>query len=190
MAFKNTSMQYTRKMADAIISYNNGDLSGGDLTKKLMIYGVLNPIIYSASKAPWWVGKALLLGALGAWARGEAKKETDWEQIGKDQIASALVSLASSPFNAIPVIDDIAKAVATKAIKGKAPYQVMTLPLLSDLEMGIKKLLTKKNLTLMDYLETLGTAGEMSTGLPFDQMLGLGKDYQGEKTKKKLKIGG
>jgi hypothetical protein len=45
-AFRNQQMQYARKLGDAYIDYRNETLSASDFSKRVFIYGVLNPAIY------------------------------------------------------------------------------------------------------------------------------------------------
>jgi hypothetical protein len=90
-----------------------------------------------------------------------------------------MVQLLSGPFNAIPVIDDISKFAARKAL-GKKAYKVFSTPMLDDVETAVQKL-GKTEVTFMDYLEALGTAGEVTAGLPVHTALRYYKLLTGDK---------
>ena len=172
-SFKNTSHQYARKLADATIQYKNGEISLGQYSKIMTIYGIIQPTIYVALKYPWVMG----LGAIGAAIRGE---EQDWEV--DELVQDILVSIVTSPVNFLPFVKGIVNFAARK-MTGKKAYNVLSLPMISDVENALKKGF-KKEKTFGDWVEIVGTPLEAGAAIPvlslkriYDYLMGTkGKD--------------
>lgn len=172
LAFKNTSFQYLRKQADAIISFRNGKINADELVKKITIYSIINPLLYAL------VGYGIIKGwkKAGEAITGMNKREKPSDD---DLASSLLMQLAVNPFEAIPVFDDISIAIARRAA-GKRQYKYLSTPLFDDIETAFTKL-NKKNPTLLDYFQSFGTAVEVSTGLPIQTELRIYKYLAGNK---------
>jgi hypothetical protein len=172
LAFKNTANQYLRKMADATIQYQNGDISQAQWAKSMTIYGILNPLLYVL------VGKLVWEG----WKKG-VQLITGEEPEDKENtlFAELLSQIALNPFLAIPIFDDILEFGLRKAT-GRKTYKIFSTPLIDDLETGLKKM-DKKNITLLDVIESLGVLVEAGTGAPVKTGIRFIKPFMKEKKK-------
>ncbi len=187
LAFKNTSNQYFRKQIDAIISFQNNDISAAQLAKTTTIYSVIQPILYVTAGALTGAGIVKLGKLLGL----RDDDEEDIEEIKGKFLNDVITQLVVSPVNAIPVIDDAARS-AVRALQGESIYKIFSTPLFDDLEK--LKALTKKEVTLGDYLDVTASILEPSTGTPvgvgirtFEKL--TGKDLGKKKKKGRQKIG-
>jgi hypothetical protein len=173
LAFKNTANQYLRKQIDAIISYRNNQISGEKLAKTTIIYSVINPLLYAL------VGYGITKGwkAIGRALFGT--KERRRKKTDDDLVSSLMIQLAINPFEAVPYLADISEFAARK-IAGKRTYGVISNPVADDISKSIQKF-GKKNLTLMDLFEGLGTGIEVFTGVPILTELRIFKYLTGEK---------
>jgi len=174
LAFKNTSTQYLRKMSDAVISYNNGDISADQAAKTLTIYGVIQPILFAS--AGFGVREGVKL--IGKTIRGESE---NWDDFAERITQDILIQLAVNPFNAIPVVDDIVESAAKKAV-GKKVYKIFTTPLFDELETSIRKLY-KEDITGEDWLEAIATILEPVSAAPVKTALRYINYYKGDKDK-------
>jgi hypothetical protein len=184
LAFKNTANQYFRKTVDAVISYQNKDISLGQFAKTMAIYAVIQPILYVSAGHATKLGFSLLGRLFGL--KGD---EEDFEELLEKFLNDIMIQLIVSPVNAMPIIDDAMRTAARK-LTGQKIYQVFSTPLFDDLESGFRAL-TKKEVTGGDYLETATsilepvTALPISTGIRYFEIL-TGKKISGKKTGKKL----
>ena len=53
LAFKNQQMQYLRKVADAYVQYKNGEISAKQFGKVILLYIILNPLVYTMLSIGW-----------------------------------------------------------------------------------------------------------------------------------------
>lgn len=53
LAFKNQQMQYLRKVADSYVQYKNGEISAKQFGKVLLLYIILNPLVYTMLSIGW-----------------------------------------------------------------------------------------------------------------------------------------
>ena len=151
-AFKNTPKQYARKIADAFISYYNGDITRGQLAKTLAIYiGV----------------QAALFGAAGQLMRSMLYGDDD------DYLDDIASSVFTSFTNAFPIFGDVNKyivdSIIAKVTKGKKPYYLFSQPLLADLERFLKYEVPAAfdgEITIFDIIGVMATPLELTTGLP------------------------
>jgi len=175
LAFKNTSNQYFRKMADAVISYQNGDISLEQFAKTMTIYAVIQPILYvSAGYAT-----KIAFGALGSLV-GLRDDDEDFEELLEKFIDDVMVQLIVSPVNSIPLINDAVRAAGRKAT-GQKVYQFLSIPWLDDLERAGRAML-KTEVTGSDYLKMMSAILEPTTALP----VGSGIRYYEILTGKKI----
>ena len=173
-SFKNTVSQYARKQVDAILSYQRGDITAGQLAKVTTIYSVINPLMYVTT------GELVIQGwkILGSILFGTDQPEDDPEEFGKE----LAVKLITNPLAAIPVINGLSEAIAREAF-GLKTYDAISAPLLSDLNTAYRKS-TKKEITLEDYLSIFGTVGEVTTGAPVQKVLRIKKYLLGDPNSK------
>jgi len=159
LAFKNTSNQYFRKMADAIITYQNGDITLEQFAKTMTIYAVIQPIMYvSAGYAT-----KIAFGALGRLV-GLKDDEEDWEELLEKFLNDIMVQFIVSPVNAIPIINDAVRAAGRK-VTGQKIYQFFSIPWIDDLERA-GRAMAKKEVTGNDYLKMMSAILEPTTGAP------------------------
>ena len=176
LAFKNTANQYFRKMTDAIITYQQGDISLQQFAKTMSIYAVIQPIMYVSAG----FATKMFFSSLGR-LFGMGEDEEDVEKLLDD----IMVQLIVSPVNAIPLIDDAARAAARK-ITGQKSYKVFSTPLFDDLENGFRAL-TKEEVTGADYFKTMTSILEPATSAPIKTGIRYYEILTGEKLGKKKK---
>jgi hypothetical protein len=154
-AFKNTPKQYMRKIADAMISYYNGEIDAGQLAKTLSIYMVIQPGLFA------------MVGYMMFQLRGG-----DDEDGFVDDVAA---SIGTSFTNAFPVVNDVTsiavQAIIAKATGGKKPRAKINIPVIGDLEKAMASAL-KDELTIGDFFNIISVPVEISTGLPVKTTIG------------------
>jgi len=177
LAFKNTSNQYFRKIVDATISHNQGDMSGGEYAKTMSIYAFIQPLLYVLA------GYGVVKGFeyTGKWLRGEY---IDYKKDGEELLKEMVIQIALNPFNAIPVISDIIKHDLKKRT-GLNTYKMMSIPLFDDLES--LKSLYKEEVTGADYLKAVGSILEPTTKLPVKSAIRYYEAFSGKKLGGKAK---
>lgn len=149
--FKNTLNQYARKQGDAIVDYANKDISAKQLAKITTIYSVLNPMLYVL------LGNAVMQGFKGIFGGGDDDDNDLWGDM--------MEQIAIHPFQAIPVIDQMAKYAYRRTTDRPTYGEVMQLPLLSDLYSALKRI-TKKDISFEDFLRAMSIFQEPVTGIP------------------------
>jgi hypothetical protein len=102
--------------------------------------------------------------SIGKIMRGE-EIDPDFNKVADD----ILMEMALQPFGAIPIIDDIAE-YSYRHFTGKPKYGVFQTPVLDDVQKAMYKM-SKKEITLEDYLETFGVAGEVGFGVPITAII-------------------
>lgn len=145
MAFKNTPNQYARKQIDSFIKYRNGEIDGKQLAKTISMYTVIQPALFAFA--------------------GNIMANLLFGDDDSDLFEDIMIQLASSPLNAIPIIDDFAYAGARQLVTGKKPYKITSDPMLDDLEKAYRNL-TKDDIKLKDVMDTLIIFGEIGTATP------------------------
>ncbi len=178
LAFKNTSNQYFRKMVDAVISFQNGDISLPQFSKTMAIYAVIQPIMYVSAGFATKEGFALLGRVFGL-----RDDDEDFDEKLERFLDDIMIQLIVSPANAIPLLDDVTKTAARKLL-GQKIFKVFNTPLLDDFENGFKKL-TKENVTGGDYLKVSTSILEPATALPIATGIRFFEILTGQKIGKK-----
>ncbi len=187
LAFKNTSNQYFRKMADAVITFQNGDISAKQFAKSMSIYAVIQPILYVSAGYATKIGFSFLGRLIGL-----REDEEDFEELTEKFFNDIMVQMIVGPVNAMPVIDDAVRAGARK-LTGQKVYKVFSTPLFDDLEKGVRAM-TKEEVTGEDYLKTSASILEPATSLPIGTAIRYfklltGQELGAKKGVRKLKGG-
>ena len=182
-AFNNTNFQYERKFVDALSNYHRKHISKKEFAKAFLVYKVFNPILFSSFLTNLSV-MTLIQNLFGG---GD---DDPFKTFGAD----ALVSIALSNWKAYGMLGILANslvaAVAATATDGK--FFESGLPLITDFEKSLQKLLRGKNLDTGDYIEILAGVGDYTTGVAttriYNSLGGVGDIAQGEFGKGFLRI--
>jgi hypothetical protein len=142
-AYRNTSNQYARKMADSIISYANGDINKKQMAKDLFIYGFWNSFLYKSATS---------LSIVGLLMTGN----------DDDLIADIIQSIFDLNSSAIPLLDG-AYQYALAELTGQKGFEPK-IPIMSDIIDAIRKFADGVELT--DFLNVIGVVFELTLGLP------------------------
>lgn len=147
-AFKNSPLQYLRKIYDSIIMYQNGDIDSKQLAKTLTLYLAVQPAIYR------------LLTEWGIDLFTIDKDDDEEESLAKGVMAQIM----SAPFDGIAGLSEIINHVVNSymGLKTYQPFQVIVL---DDIEREFNRM-KKEDLTFTDYLNFVATTLELGTGAP------------------------
>ena len=152
LSFKNTPMQYTRKIMDTVISLQNGDISKVQATKTLTNYLLIQPAI--------WV-----------FVRNVVKDLLGLDDEDDEYTDGILEQILVNPIEAIPVVSDFVKA-GYKAATDQYVYGVFSMPLLDDVEKSVKKM-QKQEKDAFDWADIFIPYVEALTSAP----VGTAKRY-------------
>ena len=181
-AFNNTNLQYERKFIDALSKFSKGDITSENFAKSLIIYKVLNPIMFVSL-----LGNLSALELVRALTGGDDEPEKALQNFGGDiLLAIMLGSLGAYGIAGLIALSLIryGKAYVDKKIFGDKSFVFKSsVPILDVVdEVGTK--LLKKDVTFADVVDVTGAVGNISTGLPveraFNAMGGMGDIVQGE----------
>lgn len=174
-AFNNTNFQYERKFVDAMANLAKGDISKEEFMKSFLVYKVFNPILFTSFLSDL----SLLILLQNMFGGGD---DDPLASFGSDIINAILLSNWKAYGFLGIIANSIVSAVSAKATGGM--YFEEKLPLISDFETSINKLLKGKKLELGDYIEMLAGAGDYSTGAATTRLYnatgGLGDITQGD----------
>ena len=147
-AFKNSPLQYLRKIYDSIIMYQNGDIDSKQLAKTLTLYLAVQPAIYR------------LLTEWGIDLFTIDKDDDEEESLAKNVMAQIM----SAPFDGIAGLSEIINHVVNSymGLKTYQPFQVIVL---DDITREFNRM-KKEDLTFTDYLNFVATTLELGTGAP------------------------
>lgn len=182
-AFNNTNFQYERKFIDSLSEFSRGHISKTDFAKSVLVYKIFNPLLF----ASFLSNLSILILLQNMFGGGD---DDPLKAFGED----AIVSIALSNWKAYGMIgimaNAIVSAVAAKATDGK--FFEDSLPLISDFENTIQKLLKGKNLETADYIEMIAGVGDYTTGVAATRLYntagGIGDVAQGNFGKGFLRI--
>lgn len=174
-AFNNTNFQYERKFVDAMANLAKGDISKEEFMKSFLIYKVFNPILFTSFLSDL----SLLILLQNMFGGGD---DDPLASFGSDIINAILLSNWKAYGFLGIIANSIVSAISAKATGGM--YFEEKLPLISDFETSINKLLKGKKLELGDYIEMLAGAGDYLTGVATTRLYnatgGLGDITQGD----------
>lgn len=145
LAFKNASLQYTRKIADTVIMLQNGDISREEAAKVLTNYLLIQP-------AFWVIAKNIAKSLLGL---GDDDDEFD---------DGVLEQLLVNPIDGVPFVSDIVR-YAYREAAGEKNYSLFSTPLLDDVEKSFRKI-GKEDKDFYDFADIVTPFIEMLTSAP------------------------
>ena len=145
LAFKNASLQYTRKIADTVIMLQNGDISREEAAKVLTNYLLIQP-------AFWVIAKNIAKSLLGL---GDDDDEFD---------DGVLEQLLANPIDGVPFVSDIVR-YAYREAAGEKNYSLFSTPLLDDVEKSFRKI-GKEDKDFYDFADIVTPFIEMLTSAP------------------------
>jgi len=184
-AFNNTNFQYERKFVDAMANLAKGDISKEEFMKSFLVYKVFNPILFTSFLSDL----SLLMLFQNMFGGGD---DDPLSAFGADIISSILLS----NWKAYGVLGNLANSIVS-LISAKATggmYFEDKLPLISDFETSINKLMRGNKLELGDYIEMIAGAGDYGTGIAASRLYnavgGVGDLMQGNIGTGLLRIGG
>ena len=174
-AFNNTNFQYERKFVDAMANLAKGDISKEEFMKSFLVYKVFNPILFTSFLSDL----SLLILFQNMFGGGDDDPLASFVS----NIINAIFLSNWKAYGFLGIIaNSIVSAISAKVTGGM--YFEEKLPLISDFETSINKLLKGKKLELGDYIEMLAGAGDYSTGVATTRLYnatgGLGDITQGD----------
>lgn len=176
-AFQNTTNQYFRKAADAIIARANGDISRGQMIKTILIYTVFNNFLYRMVANPY------------VWILGLAAG--DWEEFANETIMSVFDLNSQSIIFIGSIYQAILNALLEKpvlnSVKGldKIPRDINKLILEAQKD-GLS------GIELDTWLGAMTDIIDATTGIPASTIVNMGSSvidfYEGEAGKGVMKL--
>ena len=174
-AFANTANQYSRKAGDTIYMYMHGDIGKKQLAKNLIIYGALNPLLYTS-----FTSLSILTGLISG----------NWDDL-KDDIIMSLMQCSN--LLSLPIIGQgYNYAVQRLILDTRVPQK--EIPLLAEI-MDIIDTLKKEDIEMKDWLTIIDDTASLVFGVPiktlYNTFVGSTKDLlDGEYGKFAVKLYG
>ncbi len=177
-AFRNQQMQYARKLYDAYVDYKNGYIGEKDMAKKVFMYAVVQPALYT-------------LLSLGWFAADDDDRKDDWWRLAASPVEQTL--------GAVPFGDDAAELLFNNLRSlcedGKLTgLRVYELPGVADMYRTFNKLVSNFNSGDADLGDWLDCAAEMGQFSGFGtkqlktQLSGLYDAAEGKPVKGAMKV--
>ena len=153
-AFKNTPLQYLRKMVDAWMMYKNGDITAGQFAKTEVNYIVIQSVLFVFSKYLFDQAAEALTGGV---PDDDEDEKLFWDVINQ---------MAFGGFDGIPFAGDAGRFLAESAEGQKKYFQsILTMPMLDDLERALRKAF-KDEKDVWDFADIAVPFLEVMTGSP------------------------
>ena len=174
-AFANTANQYSRKIGDTIYMYMHGDIDKKQFAKNMIIYGALNPLLYTS-----FTSLAILSGLVSG----------NWDDL-KDDIIMSLMQCSN--ILSIPIIGQGYNYAVQRVILDNRVSQ-KEVPLLAEI-MEVIDTLKKEDLETKDWLTVIDDVASLVFGVPaktlYNTFVGSVKDFiDGEYGKFAVKLYG
>ena len=186
-AFRNTDIQYERKFIDSIIKASKGDITKKQLVKTIMIYKVLNPVMFTSFLQN--MSLIYLFNALFGFGNGEDDKE----KAVKKTVMDIIMALGVAGLNAYGMggfcVNAIIQAIyagVNRLIFDDSDYKIFgsSVPVLSDFEKIGKDIFSKGEVSFDDVIDAFCVGADLTTGVPIKKVknmaLGVGDVARGE----------
>ena len=159
LPFKNTAMQYGRKIVDTVVSYQNGDITKAQATKTLTNYLFIQP-------------------ALWVFIRNIAKDILGLDDEDDEYTDGILEQILVNPIEMIPFAGESFKA-AYSIIADEKLYGVYSMPLFDDIEKSWRKL-AKEEKDIFDWVDIVSPVVEGLTATPIQTPKRYAQKWFGE----------
>lgn len=159
LAFKNTQHQYFRKIADALINLQRGEISKAQAAKIIGNYALIQTTLYVMAKNLVNAGLGLL---------GDDDKITD----------GVLEQILLGTLDAIPFLSD-ALHFAYRRLTGTYSPNLVSMVGIDDIQRSINKFY-KDEKSVYDYIEIITPLIEGTTSLPVQRFERMFKKWTGE----------
>lgn len=159
LPFKNTAMQYGRKIVDTVVSYQNGDITKAQATKTLTNYLFIQP-------------------ALWVFIRNIAKDILGLDDEDDEYTDGILEQILVNPIEMIPFAGESFKA-AYSIITDEKLYGVYSMPLFDDIEKSWRKL-AKEEKDIFDWVDIISPVVEGLTATPIQTPKRYAQKWFGE----------
>ena len=160
-AFRNTAIQYERKTVDTAIQLAKGDISKGQAIKKIMIYKVLNPILFTSI-----LGNLSLVAFLRALFDGDDDAILN---LIKDFAQAVGLSGNNGYGMAFVIINAVEESLLAHFDSDYKDFDTST-PIVSDVQKEVRKIL-KGDLTLAEYVESIADISGELVGIPANRII-------------------
>lgn len=157
--FKNTPNQYFRKLIDAQFQLINGDITATQYAKTMMIYAVIQPALF---------------GYVGSIFPYLLYHDDEDEGFMEYSSKNAFKYMMLSPLSSLMFISDISAAVYRR-LTGKRVYQILSTPMLEDVEIALRGIIANGGITASDVIFAFSLIGEMASKLPILGVTRIGK---------------
>lgn len=186
-AFRNTDIQYERKFIDAIIKYSRGDINKTQFVKTILIYKVLNPVLFTSFLQN--MSLIYLFNGLLGFAGGE---DDDKGKVAGHFLRDVVMALGVAGTNAYgmggfalnALIQAIYAGVNNKIFHEDYKVFGSSVPILSDFEEIGKRIFQKKEVGVADWIDAFCMLADLGTGVPTkkikNSVLGVGDIAKGE----------
>jgi hypothetical protein len=175
-AFQNTSIQYERKFVDTLIQAKKGEISKAEAIKKLFIYKILNPIMFTS-----FLGNLSLLAFFRGILGGD-----DGDDTVLGLLRNMIEAICISGMGAYGFAGFFASAIIESILANldkEYKHFEKEVPIYSDFNRQIQKWV-KGDLDLADYVDALAFASDYGMGVAGTKVVnvaeGLGNIAQGE----------
>nr|DAN07825.1 MAG TPA: crystallin beta/gamma motif-containing protein [Caudoviricetes sp.] len=186
-AFRNTDIQYERKFIDAIIKASKKDIDNKQLVKTILIYKVLNPIMFTSFLQN--MSLIYLFNVLIGFAGGG---DDDKSKVAGHFLRDVVMALGVAGTNAYglggfclnALIQSIYAGINKKIFNEDYKVFDSSVPVLSDFEKIGKRIFQKKEVGVADWIDAFCMLTDLGTGVPTkkikNSVLGLGDVAKGE----------
>ena len=173
-AFRTVEFQFERKVYDALLMASRGEITPSQAIKTIMIYRVINPVIFSVLLQQFAIAPLLRM----LFGDDDDPAET-WKGLG---ISGALAVLTANlshwgyfgigaSFIIQSALKYLSKDKKMKAFKTQVPF-------ISDVEDVTTKLFKKDGPDMSDYIDAMAVGVKYGFGVPADKLVNFGEGIQ------------